>query len=267
VRDHPSVSPISAIQALVVLGRIAARSGQGDVAVSLDAALELATPTRELQRLGPVRAARAEAAWLAGDPDRAGEEALAVLDLAIGRRHPWFAGELLLWIARAGEPVDLPGWIARPFALQIKGGWVEAAAEWERLQCPYEAAQALAETGEPEHLRAALAEFERLGAKPAAQHAARRLREVGVRGIPRGPRPSTRANPAGLTRREVEIAQLLARGLRNNEIAKRLFLSPKTVGHHVSGVLAKLGVRTRGEAVHAAERLGILQSGESGPPK
>jgi DNA-binding NarL/FixJ family response regulator len=60
---------------------------------------------------------------------------------------------------------------------------------------------------------------------------------------------------------------LLASGLRNGEIANRLFLSPKTVGHHVSSVLAKLGVATRLEAVRAAERMGILQDGESPPPR
>ncbi|HEX2188852.1 MAG TPA: response regulator transcription factor, partial [Longimicrobiaceae bacterium] len=117
-----------------------------------------------------------------------------------------------------------------------------------------------------EGLRRALAEFERLGARAAAQRTLRRLRELGVRGIPRGPRPSTRASPAGLTRRETEIVRLLAEGLRNAEIARRLHLSPKTVDHHVSGALAKLGVGTRVEAARAAERLGLLEPGEPRPP-
>jgi DNA-binding NarL/FixJ family response regulator len=82
---------------------------------------------------------------------------------------------------------------------------------------------------------------------------------MGVRGIPRGPRPSTRANPAGLTRREVEVLRLLAAGLHNAEIAERLYLSPKTVEHHVSSLLAKLGVRSRTEAAREAERLGVMR--------
>ena len=88
-----------------------------------------------------------------------------------------------------------------------------------------------------------------------AQH----LRERGVRGLPRGPRVGTRRNGAGLTSREVEVFDLLADGLRNAAIAERLFLSPRTVDHHVSSILRKLSVGSRGEAVAAAAELGLLQ--------
>ena len=92
---------------------------------------------------------------------------------------------------------------------------------------------------------------------PDAARAARALRERGVRGIPDGPRATTRRNPAGLTARELEVLALVAEGLRNGEIAKQLFVSEKTVGHHVSAILRKLGVRSRGEASAEARRLGI----------
>ena len=85
----------------------------------------------------------------------------------------------------------------------------------------------------------------------------RKLRELGAQGIPRGPRPETQANPAGLTRRELEVLQLVTEGLRNADIAERLFLSPKTIDHHVSAILGKLGVNRRTEAAHAAARVGI----------
>jgi DNA-binding CsgD family transcriptional regulator/tetratricopeptide (TPR) repeat protein len=257
---------ISRIMALLALGRLKARQGDAEAGDLLDAALAVALPTGTLQRLAPVRAARAEAAWLAGDLERVRREAAAALDLALEKRHPWMAGELLFWLARAGETVEVPDWIAAPFAQQIAGRWTEAAAEWQRRGCPYEAAWALAESGTSDGLRTALAEFERLGARPAAQRTLQRLRVRGVRGIPRGPRPSTRTNVAGLTRREAEIVRLLADGLRNSEIAKRLFLSPKTVDHHVSRTFAKLGVHTRGEARSEAERLGLLQTEVSDPP-
>jgi DNA-binding NarL/FixJ family response regulator len=111
-------------------------------------------------------------------------------------------------------------------------------------------------------VRDALNGFERLGAEPAAKHARRRLRELGVKSIPRGPHESTRSNAAGLTRREIEIAQLISDGLRNNEIAGRLFLSPKTVDHHVSSVLSKLGVGARAQVRAEVERRGLLKNGE-----
>jgi len=85
-----------------------------------------------------------------------------------------------------------------------------------------------------------------------------RLRQICARGIPRGPRPGTRANPANLTLRELEILPLLVDGLQNGEIADQLFLSVKTVGHHVSSILNKLGVRRRADVAGAAERFGIL---------
>jgi DNA-binding CsgD family transcriptional regulator/tetratricopeptide (TPR) repeat protein len=260
---RPAASAIARIMALLALGRLAARLGEPTAMETLDEALALALPTATLQRLAPVRAARAEAAWLAGDPERARQEARAGLDLALAHRHPWLAGELLAWLARAGERVKAPDWIARPFALQIAGAWADAAVEWQRLGCPYEAALAVVETGDEQALRRALAEFESLGARPAAQLASRRLRETGARRIPRGPRPSTRQNPALLTRRQLEIARLLAAGLQNGEIAQRLYISPKTVDHHVSSVLAKLGVRSRTEAAREAARLGLLQDGEA----
>ena len=103
----------------------------------------------------------------------------------------------------------------------------------------------------------ALADFQRLGALPAARLIARRLRLRGVRSIARGPRRSTRANPAQLTSRQVEILALLRNGLTNAEIAERLYITPKTVAHHVSAILAKLGVRTRRQAVAETAELGL----------
>jgi DNA-binding NarL/FixJ family response regulator len=139
----------------------------------------------------------------------------------------------------------------------LAGDWAAAFDAWTALGCPYHAARALGASDEEADLRRALGELQRLGARPAAAQVSRRLRELGARGVQRGPRPSTRANPGGLTDRELEVLALVSDGLTNAEIAGRLFLSEKTVGHHVSAILRKLEVRTRGEASAEAARLGI----------
>ena len=142
-----------------------------------------------------------------------------------------------------------------PFRLQVSGTPGAASAAWRELGYPYEAAMALADSSAEADLRAAIAEFDPLGARPMIAITAARLRELGVGNIPRGARASTRANPAGLTGRELEVLALLEEGLRNAEIAERLYLSEKTVAHHVSAVLAKLEVGSRGEAARKARAL------------
>jgi DNA-binding CsgD family transcriptional regulator len=253
---RPSVSAVSRIVALAALGRVQARRGDVDPWPVLDEALALAAQTDTLQRLAPVHAARAEAAWLGGDSKRAVAEAAAACGLAIRRKHPWFAGELIYWGRIAGSPMAAPSWLAPPFLLQSRGHWRRAAAEWQRLGCPYEQARALA-SGDPPAQIEALDIFTRLGAAPAAAMLRQRLRGAGIRHIPRGPRAATRSNPFGLTVRELEILRCLATGLTNGGIGAKPHVSPKTVDHHVSSVLAKLGAASRGEAARIAreERL------------
>ena len=253
-------APVSRITANVALGRVRTRRGDPGAHEPLDDALELARPGGHLQRLAHVHAARAEAAWLAGDHDAAAAEARAVYPLAVAKRHLWFAGELAYWLWRAGALDAAPEWIAEPYRLQIEGAPVAAAERWRERGCPYEAARALAESEDAGDVAAALEELDRLGAVPAARLARERLRALGAT-VPRGPRPATRANPAELTPREVEVLRLIAAGLRNAEVADRLVLSPRTVDHHVSAVLRKLNTRTRGEAAVAAGRLGLLEDG------
>jgi len=193
---------------------------------------------------------------------------MAALGLAQQRGHAWFIGELAAWCWRAGTLQDVPANCAEPYALEISGRWREAADAWQQLGCPYARARALAE-GDAEAQQEALAVFDTLGARPAAEALRRRLREAGVRGVARGARASTRSHPCGLTSAEMRVLSLMAEDLRDADIAARLHRSVRTVHHHVASVLAKLEVGTRLEAVRRAEREGWLpaaapQSGHRG---
>jgi DNA-binding CsgD family transcriptional regulator/tetratricopeptide (TPR) repeat protein len=250
-------SLVSKIMALVALGRLRVRRGDPGADAVLDEALDLAQRTSTLQRLAPVRAARAEAAWFAGDLGRVAAEAMAAYELAASHRHRWHVGEFSFWRRQAGEQVTPPRWSASPFALQISGDWRGAAEAWQGLNCPYEKARALADGDQPAQNQA-LEIFDRLGAAPAAAMLRRRMRDAGKRRIPRGPRASTLQNPHGLTHREMGILGCLAEGLSNARIGERLHISPKTVDHHVSSILAKLQVKSRAQAAAEAMARGLI---------
>ena len=245
------------IISLVVAARVRARRGDADPWPLLDEAQALADVSAELPRLGPVAVAKAEAAWLEGSLDAIASLTESALELAVRQHASWYIGELAAWRLRAGATDDIPQGAAEPYALQLAGDCARAAKLWTRMGCPYEAALALVDADEDGPLRRALAEFQTLEATPAAAIAARRLRERGVRGLPRGPRQATRQNPANLTRREVEVLGLVATGLRNSEIADRLVLSQRTIDHHVAAILRKLNVRSRSQATAEAFRLGL----------
>jgi DNA-binding CsgD family transcriptional regulator/tetratricopeptide (TPR) repeat protein len=254
--ERPGCAGISRMTALTVLGRLRARRGDPGVWDALDEALELARQTGHLQRLWPAAAARAEAAWL---EDRL-EQEVDVLDEASALAHrleyPWAVGELGFWQWRAGTLAALSPRAVAPFALHAEGRHAEAAAAWTAIGCPYEAAVASADSSDPQRLRAAFVAFADLEAAPMLHRVATRLRAAGET-LPRQPRAATRQTPFALTARELEVALLVAEGLTNSEIAGRLYISSKTVDHHVSNVLSKLGVPTRRAAAREVHRLGL----------
>lgn len=257
VISNPCVAPISKIQALMVLGLVRARRGDPDPDAPLNEALDLAVPTGEMQRIGPIIAARAEIAWFKGRLPDVAEEVRAAYQAALKQSDPWMQGELAFWLWRCEGAIDRKACIADPFARQIAGKWHEAATIWEHIGCPYELAMALADSDQEEDLRRALKIFEELGAAPMAGILRRKLRAGGIRSIARGAQERTKQNPHGLTTRELGVLEQLTEGRRNADIARRLFVSEKTVDHHVSSILGKLGVRSRGEAAAAAYRLGL----------
>ncbi len=259
LRD-PRSAQLARTWALVTLGLVRARRGDAEALAPLREAHALVEPTFELDRIAQVAAAWAEASWLSGDHATVKQRTDAALALALDRLDPWAVGELAYWRSRAGLDDELPpGLPAEPYRLSIADECTEAADAWRRLGCPYEAALAWAESDDPGLARNAIEHLQQLGAGPAAAIVARRLRERGIRGVPRGPRPRTRQNPAGLTARELEVLPLIAEGLRNSQIARCLVVSEKTVDHHVSAILRKLDVQTRGEAAAEAARRGLTR--------
>lgn len=255
------LSPVNRLCSYLALGLVRARRGDPAGAWPLlDRALADGTSLDEPQYLVPIRLSRAEAHWLAGDLDAARAEASAAGEHA-PRVDPWVRGLASVWRERLGLP-RCPGPVGEPFATQLSGDLEKTLAAWDRRGCPYAAALALLDAPDPARWREALPRLEALGAVAVADLVRRRLREAGER-VPTGPRTTTRAHPRGLTRREQEVLTELAAGLTNDEIAGRLFISAKTVDHHVSSVLGKLGVANRREAAAEASRLGLaLQDGE-----
>jgi DNA-binding CsgD family transcriptional regulator/tetratricopeptide (TPR) repeat protein len=253
-------SPISPMVALVVQGRIRARRGEPDARAPLEEGWAIASRTNDLQRTWPAIAGLAEAAWLEQwSPDDVAtivDRLAPTLAEARALRLPWAIGELAFWADRLGErPVDANG-AAPPYAATLAGDHRRAAEMWGDIGSPYEAAWALADVDDEPSLREALDRLIGLGARPLAARVRRRLHELGARSVPAGPRAATTTSPAGLTRRETEVLELLHAGLTDREIADRLVLSPRTVSHHVSAILGKLGVRRRTEAIGAARELG-----------
>lgn len=256
VLHDPAAAPINRAIVLGYLGRMRGRRGDPGAVEALDEASALAEPFQEAQLSVPIHIALSETTWLAGDRDRAAAEVEVCLPFV-----ELLDGTALRDLTRAARRAEVD-WAASesPEAatrLLVAGDHRALARFWEERGYVYDAADALADSDDVDDVRRAFEQLSALGARPRAQMAARRLRELGAREVPRGPRASTRANAAGLTARELEVAALLAEGLTNAGIAERLVLSPKTVDHHVSAVLAKFSVSSRREVGRAADAVGI----------
>lgn len=210
----------------------------------------------ESARHGMIRLALVESAWVRDDRAAAIDELRAARESRAVARFARSGGELALWGARLGVELELPSGASDPVVLELEGDWKRAIDAWRELQAPYEAALA-ALPGDDRAARQAMAALQKLGATATAQAFARERAARGARPA-RGPRRSTLANPAGLTRREQEVLQALDSEASNAEIAAALHLSERTVAHHVSAILAKLGARNRHLAVEHARRQGLL---------
>lgn len=252
-------APLARTWPLLVRALVALRRDGSD-ARDVDDAWRLACRYGESIRLLPAAAAIAERAWLSGQKDDRLADCRALLERAPREGLEWARGELAVWLRRLDPTVDFVGLgsVAEPYRLLLHGEYDSAATEFERLATPYEAALALVDSGEPESVRRAVDCLDRLGACAVAAKVRRDLRSSGATPVPARRRGSTLMNPAGLTARQVEVLRLMDHGLTNAELAARLYLSAKTVDHHVSAILAKLQVGNRRDAVRRAREFGIV---------
>ena len=257
LESHPRRTLISDLDAGRVLGRLQARQGRPQAQDTLDRTWSLVEVNAEMQNLLPTAAALAEYMWLTGEYDPARIARFReVLDEGIRLEFPWVDGDLAFWLWKLGELSETPEGIAEPYRLVIEGKPVEAAAIWEAMGVPYEQALALMDGDEKAQLEA-LEILETLGATAVAAKHRQSLRDQGV-SVSRAKKRETRRHGAGLTARQAEVLQLLDEDLSNIEIADRLFVSSRTIEHHVSAVLAKLEASTREEAVTQAHAEGLL---------
>jgi DNA-binding CsgD family transcriptional regulator/tetratricopeptide (TPR) repeat protein len=245
---------ISRIPALVVAARVKIRRGQLSGLAMLDQAFELARATGEIQRLGPIAATAAEATWLGLAPPEYGRPRAEVLDAAVNPGEHWYSDQLAFWTWRAfGSPAIAPRGTT-PYVQHMQGDARGAAEAWAALGCPYERAIALLDLPDSEALSDALELVEELGATPLIQRVRRKARPGTAAGS-FSPTPSCNGD---ITPRQHEILILLSEGLTNDAIGRRLFLSPKTVGHHVEAILQRLSAKSRTEAVFVARQRGLL---------
>jgi DNA-binding CsgD family transcriptional regulator/tetratricopeptide (TPR) repeat protein len=256
---RPDASPVNRLNPLITLGRVRGRRGDESGWQPLDEAAASADSLEEPEWIVLARLARAEVRWLEGDSAGAARE----IKLATGAAQTCgvvLHSEVVAWQHRITGLVTPECPLVEPYAMQVAGDHVGAAQQWDDLGCPYDAALALLDATDEALLREALKRLDGLGAVAAASVARRKMRDLGLKSIPAGARATTRENSAGLTRREREVLALICDGHTNDEISGRLFISAKTVDHHVSAVLGKLGVGSRKVAATEAVRRGLVDA-------
>jgi DNA-binding CsgD family transcriptional regulator/tetratricopeptide (TPR) repeat protein len=250
-------TPIVRFSVLVMLATIRMRRGEAEVLPLLEEARQIAFTAMELQRIIPAMAALMEYEWIQGERYIADDDLGRTVEMIrqMGSVHP--NSEFAFWLRLArGQVLELmevyAGWdVSGPEAVR------RAADVWAELGGCYDRGMVLFAGGEAEQ-REALGVMEEMGAKAVVMRMKMIMRAAGIRNLPRGAREVTRSNAAQLTQREVDVLRLLQEGMKNKEIAARLFISAKTVDHHISAVLFKLDVSSRVKAVHEAVRRGIL---------
>ncbi len=251
------ISVVSKIPALTTLGWLRLRRGDPEAITVLKEVKELAVRADELQRIGPVAIALLEAAWLYENNKEFLEFGQTAHRMAAEHKNYRVLGQTSFWLWKSGLLKRADRNIFKPYLNQINGNWKSAADYWKKYNNPYEEALALSDGNNAAMFRA-LEIFKKLGANPAIEKLQLKMRKKRIKRVPRGPNSTTSKNPMGLTNRQFEVLNLLATGLSNNTIAEKLFISPKTVDHHISAIFSKLNIHSRTEAaalVHSGTSL------------
>ena len=243
---------------LIVKGTITMRTGGIDALPLLIDAATKAFETTELQRIIPSLKALLEYEWLTGKRVIKTEDIDRVKGMIEQSHNQFEKNEFVFWLQKARkEHLQLNNVYEGYDVSNIKKAQ-QAAAIWQKKGYPYGQALALFE-GDPDDKREAIKIVQELGADSVYEKMKLEMRTSGIKKIPRGIRKITRSNPAHLTERELDVLQLLKEGLQNKEIGARLFISDRTVGHHISSIFFKLDVNSRVKAVQEAVHMDIIK--------
>lgn len=252
VLERSNLTALMRLPALTVLGMVRMRQGQADGHTLLLQAWAIAEPLGEPQRTVTLQCALCEAAWLKGDlPSALKHLEIAQASFAQGS-NIYQRGEIDLWIKRCGNECLPNENQAAVFQLEIVASsaahYAEAGQAWAQLGAPYRQALTLAHGGLIE-MNQAIEIFATLGAKPATEWVRQRANQLGLKGVRRGPYRVSQENAFGLTAKEQAVLDLMLQGQSNQDIAKTLFRSARTVEHHVEQIVSKLKARNRSHAI------------------
>ncbi|HEY0677988.1 MAG TPA: AAA family ATPase [Chitinophagaceae bacterium] len=246
------------IALITVSATIKMRRGDADAPALLRDSAVKSFSTKELQRIIPCLNALLEYEWLTGIVLIKKEE----LDLVKGKIEQSIysieKSEFVFWLRKARKEHLSLCEVHEGYDVSTIKKAQHAASIWARTGSPYAQAITLFE-GNDEDKRKALKIVHHLGATAVYEKMKLEMRTSGIKSIPRGLRKTTESNAALLTIRELDVLQLVKEGMQNKEIAARLYISAKTVDHHISSILFKLSVNSRAKAVKEAESMHIIK--------
>jgi DNA-binding CsgD family transcriptional regulator/tetratricopeptide (TPR) repeat protein len=242
---------LSRTEALVVLAKIKMRTATGDPLPLFLEAQSVALEMKELPTMIPALTGLLEYEWLTGMKVIDTNNLDLTISMVENKGNAYENGEFTFWLLKARNQRITPKSFFQGYNISSPSAVNISSSLWQSLGCPYEQAMALFE-GTDGQKRQALEILDRLGATVSFQKLKYILRSSGMKKLPKGLRRTTRANTANLTVRELDVLQHMKKGLQNKEIGERLFISTKTVDHHISSILFKLNVNSRTKAVQRA---------------